>query len=73
MTAGFLLALKILDLIALGTENWARAKPAIASLQAQMKEFAKAGRDPTPEEWADIDRETDALVASIIKDPEGET
>lgn len=71
MTPGFLLALKVLDLIALGVQNWAAAKPAIAGLQAQMKEFAKAGRDPTPEEWADIERETDALIGSVMVDPRG--
>ena len=69
MTAGFLLALKLLDLIALGVENWAAAKPAIDKLQAQMKRFAVEKRDPTLEEWAVIDAETNALMDSIMTDP----
>lgn len=72
MTAGFLLALKLLDLIALGVENWAAAKPAITKLQAQMKKFVVEKRDPTPEEWAEIEAETDTLIADIMADPGGE-
>ena len=69
MSAGFLLALKVLDLLALVAEDRIKAQPAINSLQAQMKAFAEAGRGPTPEEWADVERETDALIDSIMVDP----
>lgn len=72
MSAAFLLALKVLDLMALGAVSWAQAKPAIDSLRVQMKAFADAGRDPTPEEWADIEAETQALVDKIMADPGGD-
>lgn len=73
MTAGFLLALKVLDLVALGVTSWAAAKPAIDNLRAQMKKFAEAGRDPTPEEWADMEAETDALIEKIMAGEDIET
>ncbi len=73
MTAGFLLALKLLDLLALSVESRVKAQPAITKLQAQMKRFAVEKREPTLEEWAVIDAETDAFIADIMADPGGET
>ena len=69
MTAGFLLALKLLDLMAMGVQNWSAAQPAIDNLRAKMKVFATEGREPTLAEWDEINAETDGLIDEAMKDP----
>ena len=57
------IVLKLLDIMLLGMTLAPEAASAAQLLADKLRGFE--GRDPTPEEWAVIDAETDALMAGL--------
>lgn len=60
-----LLILKLLDVLALGLRVAPDAMTRYAALRKTVGEMVAEGRDPTPEEWAALNAETDDLMDTI--------
>lgn len=60
-----LLAIKIIDILLLGAIMAPQAMAAADALSQRLR--ALDGRDPTPEEWARIDAETNDLMATLAE------
>lgn len=60
-----LLLIKAIDLLAMGLEHGISIKDEIDRTTALIRKMVEEGRDPTPEEWADLDSRTDAVMARI--------
>ncbi len=57
------LALKLLDIILLGVTMVPEARRAAEALAIRLRGLG--GRDPSPEDWAEIDAETNTLLAEL--------
>ena len=62
-----LMVLKLIDLVAMGAQMIPEVKARVDRYSAKIKQMVEEGRDPTPEEWAVLDGETDALMARILE------
>ena len=60
-----LLVLRLVDLLAMGVQLAPEIRARFDDASARVKRMVEEGRDPTPEEWAEIDAETDASIAAI--------
>ncbi len=59
------LILRLLDMIALGASLAPEIMARYRDTSAKVRTMVEEGRDPTPDEWADLDAETDDLFRQI--------
>lgn len=59
------LILKLIDLAVLIAQSAPGAIDAYNHLSAQIRAMISDGRDPTAEEWATLDAQTESLLATI--------
>lgn len=57
--------LRLIDLIALGATLAPGIMARYRDISARIRVMVEEGRDPTPDEWADLDAETDDLFRQI--------
>ena len=67
-----LLILKLIDLVALGASMAPAVLARVNAASDKIKEMVREDRDPTPEEFAELDRETNDLMAEILGAPQPE-
>ncbi len=60
-----LMILRMVDLLAAGLQLAPEIRARYAATSAKVKKMVTEGREPTPEEWAALDAETDDLLAQI--------
>ena len=60
-----IIAIKVIDLAALALVKYPELQARFDGARAVSEKAKAEGRDPTPEEWASLDTETDRLIASI--------
>ena len=59
--SAFLLLIKALDLLVLGIEMAPAIRGAFMDVTLAVRRMAEEGRDPTPEEWAQLDTLRDTI------------
>jgi hypothetical protein len=59
------LILRLIDLIALGATLAPGIMARYRDISARIRVMVEEDRDPTPDEWADLDAETDDLFRQI--------
>lgn len=68
MSAGTILAvLKIVDLVATAAVMLPEVRARYDELSGMVKGMVEEGRDPTEEEWATINAETESLMAQLTQ------
>lgn len=67
-----LLILKLIDLVALGAQMAPAILARVTAASDKIKIMVKEERDPTDAEWAELDRETNDLMAEILGAPQPE-
>ncbi len=60
-----LLILRLLDLIALGASLAPEIMARYRDISAKVRTMVEEDRDPTPEEWGELDAETEDLFRRI--------
>lgn len=60
-----LLVLRMLDLVAAAAIMAPELRARYKSLQSKVETMVKEGRDPTQEEWAELDAETEKLIGDL--------
>lgn len=60
-----LAVLKIVDLVATAAVMLPEVRARYDALSAMVKLMVEEGRDPTPEEWAALNDETDSLMEQL--------
>lgn len=60
-----LAVLKIVDLVATAAVMLPEIRARYDTLSSMVKTMVEEGRDPTPEEWAALNAETDDLMAQL--------
>lgn len=63
--ATMLTVLKLVDLVATAAVMLPEIRARYDALSALVKTMVEEGRDPTPEEWAALNAETDDLMAQL--------
>ena len=61
----FFLILRLLDLIALGASLAPEIMARYRDVSAKVRAMVEEDRDPTPEEWGELDAETEDLYRRI--------
>ena len=64
-----LLILKLIDTLAMGVEMAIDVRARYDAVSAKVRKMVEEDRDPTPEEWALIDQETNVLMEQILGEP----
>ncbi len=59
------LILRLLDMIALGASLAPEIMARYRDTSAKVRTMVEEGRDPSPEEWAELDAETEDLFRKI--------
>lgn len=59
------LILRLLDMIALGASLAPEIMARYRDTSAKVRTMVEEGRDPSPEEWAELDAETEDLFRQI--------
>ncbi len=65
-----LLLLKGLDLLVLGIQAAPAVRRAFGDITLSVRGMVEEGRDPTPEEWAQLDKLRDTIHHQIQRDPQ---
>lgn len=60
-----LLMIRAIDLLSMGIEHGISIKAEIDATTKLIKTMIAEDRDPTPDEWADLDERTTAVMARI--------
>lgn len=60
-----LMVIRLLDILALGMQHAPAIMSRYSALRDKVKSMVEEGRDPTPEERAELDAETDEIMAQL--------
>jgi len=59
------LLFKVLDILALGLKLAPELKASYDQSKSKLEQIIKEGRDPSPEEWNELNSRIDALQAAL--------